>query len=67
MSRLADLGAWWGLIAAGVVHLGAILAGPTVNALKAIGRNMRYWLFKLVKSKEMKNLEGLYRRLVELF
>lgn len=67
MSRLADLGAWWGLIAAGVVHLGAILAGPTVNALKAIGRNMRYWLFKLVKSKEMKNLEGLYRKLVELF
>ena len=67
MSRLADLGAWWGLIAVGVVHLGAILAGPTVNALKAIGRNLRYWWLCAVKSRKMKALVESYRKLVASF
>ncbi|MBP5190760.1 MAG: 1-acyl-sn-glycerol-3-phosphate acyltransferase [Bacteroidales bacterium] len=67
MSRLIDLGVWWGLIAVAVVHLGAILAGPTVNALKAIGRNLRYWWLRIVRFREMKELEETYKKLTELF
>lgn len=67
MSQLADLGAWWGLIAVGLVHLGAILAGPTVNSLKAIWRNLRYWWLRIAKGRKMKALDELYGELVRSF
>lgn len=67
MSRLADIGAWWGVVAVALLHIEAILAGPTINALKAIGRNIRYWWLKIVKSKEMKSLDKSYKKLEELF
>ena len=67
MSRLADIGAWWGLIAVALLHIEAILAGPTVNALKAIGRNVRYWWLRMVKGRKMKSLADSYRKLVALF
>ena len=67
MSNLADIGAWWGLIAVALLHIEAILAGPTVNALKAIGRNMRYWWLRIVRCKKMKVLNDSYRKLVGSF
>ncbi len=67
MSNLADIGAWWGLIAVALLHIEAILAGPTVNALKAIGRNMRYWWLRIVRCKKMKALNDSYRKLVGSF
>ena len=67
MSNLADIGAWWGLIAVALLHIEAILAGPTINALKAIGRNLRYWWLRIVRCKRMKNLNESYKKLVASF
>lgn len=47
MSRLADIGAWWGLVALAVVHVGAWLAGPTITFLRDTLANCRYWLMWL--------------------
>ena len=60
MSNVADIGAWWGLIAVALIHLEAILAGPTVNALKAIGRNLRYWWLRIVKRKSLRTLQETF-------
>jgi hypothetical protein len=67
MSRIADIGAWWGLVAVVVVHFGALVTGPLTNALKAILSNVRYWWLRLVKGKKMKALGNQYRRLADLF
>ncbi len=67
MDKLAHLGAWWGLIAVALLHIEAIIAGPIVNALKAIGRNIRYWWLKLVKNGKMKSLADSYQKLVDSF
>lgn len=46
MSRLADIGAWWGLIALAWVPLGARLAAPTVCLLRDILDTLRNWLLR---------------------
>lgn len=66
MRNIADIGAWWGLVAVALVHVEAILAGPTVNALKAIGRNLRYWWLRIVKSKQIKSATELLNNLESL-
>jgi hypothetical protein len=60
MSNVADIGVWWGLIAVALINLEAILAGPTVNALKAIGRNLRYWWLRIVKRKSLRTLQETF-------
>ena len=52
MSQLADIGAWWGLVAAAVVHLGAMSSAYIVNGLKAVGNNLRYWWLRLTGKLE---------------
>lgn len=52
MSQLADIGAWWGLVAVAVVHIGAMLSATIVNVLKATGNNLRYWWLHLTKKLE---------------
>ena len=59
MSQLADIGSWWGLVAVGMVYLGATLSATIVNGLKDIGNNLKYWLLKLTNPQKMKNLENL--------
>lgn len=56
MSWLADIGAWWGLVAVGMVHLGALLSATIVNGLKAIGNNLRYWCLRMAMAKKMRRL-----------
>lgn len=51
MSRLADIGAWWGLVAVAWVFVGARLAAPTVCFLRSTADNCRYWLRRLVGSR----------------
>ena len=63
MSRVADIGAWWGLVAIAVVHIGAMLAGPVVNFLRDTLQNCRYWLLRLMHRKEMQELDKTYRSL----
>lgn len=67
MSQLLDIGAWWGVVAVGVVHLGAIFSGPIVNGLKSVGNNLRYWLLKLLKAKKMKKLQESFQELKKEF
>ncbi len=67
MSNLAPLGAWWGLVAVAVVHLGAILAGPVVNSLKAVGNNLRYWFLWMVRPSKMKALRETQKQLGEIY
>ncbi len=57
MAQLADIGAWWGLVAVAWVHIGAIVAAPVVNTLKAVLRNSRYWLLRLFKARQMRALQ----------
>lgn len=66
MSRLLDIGAWWGVVAVGLVHIEAILAGPTVNALKGIGRNLQYWLLRLFGGKKMSEMRSLLQKITVL-
>lgn len=47
MSLVADIGAWWGLVAVAIVHIGAWLAGPVINFLRDTLANCRYWLLRL--------------------
>lgn len=58
MSRLADIGPWWGLVVVGLVHLEAMAAASVVNGLKAVLRNSRYWLLRLFRPKAMRDLEA---------
>ena len=47
MSRLADIGVWWGLVTLAWVPVGARLAAPTVCFLRGICENCRYWFLSL--------------------
>ena len=47
MNRVADIGAWWGIVAVAWVHIGARLAAPTVNFLRDTLANCHYWLLRL--------------------
>lgn len=61
MSRLADIGAWWGLVAVAWVFIGAFLEGPVINALKAIGNNIKFWWLRLTRNRKMKELLKSYK------
>lgn len=54
----------WGLVAVGVVHLGAWLAGPVVNILRNIVLNCRYWLLRIVKHSSIRKLNETYADLI---
>lgn len=47
MARLADIGAWWGMVAVAWVHIGARLAAPVVCFLRDTLSNLRYWCLRL--------------------
>jgi hypothetical protein len=57
MSRLADLGAWWGVVPIALAHIGALLEASVVNLLKAIARNSHLWLLHLLRPKKIKALK----------
>lgn len=62
MSRLADIGAWWGLVAVAVVHLGAWVTGPVVCFLRDTLANCRYWLLRL--TGRLREADKAYRELL---
>lgn len=64
MSQLADIGAWWGLVAVVWVHIGARLAAPTVNFLRDTLANCRYWLLRLCG--KLRKADEAYRTLTAL-
>ena len=66
MSRLADLGGWWGLVAVAVVFVGAKVTGPVVVFLRSLWSNCHYWLLRLFRHKSMREIDSVYRRCTDL-
>lgn len=65
MSRLADLGAWWGLVAIATVFLCARITGPLTVFLRGIYSNCRYWLMRIFRRKSMQEIDQTYKSLLE--
>lgn len=64
MSRVADIGAWWGLVAVAWVHVGARLTAPVVNFLRNLLASSRYWLMRLTgKTSEA---DRIYRSILQM-
>lgn len=66
MAELADIGAWWGLVAVAVVYVGAICSATIVNGLKGIWNNARYWVLRLVKKESFTELHNSLDKLQDL-
>ena len=66
MSRLADIGAWWGLISVAMVPLEARMTAPAVCFLRDTFANCRYWLLRLVRHRDMRELNEYIRNLQQL-
>ena len=60
MGRLADIGAWWGLIAVVLLHLEAFVSGRIICFLRDIIDNGRYWLLRLFRRRSMKGINEAY-------
>lgn len=67
MSNMADIGAWWGLIAIATIHLEARIAGPAITFLRNILSNCQYWLMRLIKHSHMCAIRETYGTLVSSF
>ncbi len=63
MSRVADLGAWWGVIAVIVLHIEAYIAGPVISFLRDIIYNCQYWLLRLFRRSQMDEIDKVYEAL----
>lgn len=63
MGRLADIGAWWGVVAMAAVFLGARLAGPVDSFLRDMLANSRYWLLGMVG--KLREINKIYSSLSE--
>ena len=57
MSRLADIGAWWGLVALAIVFLVARITAPVVNFLRDTLANCHYWLLRLFRRRSMQAID----------
>ena len=66
MSRVADWGAWWGLVAVAVAHVGALATGSVVSFFRSAAANLRYWLLRAVRCRPMRAARATYRALVAL-
>lgn len=67
MNDLLAIGPLWGLVAVGVIYLGAISSASIVNGLKSTGNNLRYWLLKLLRHRKMKKLQEIFLELKDYF
>ena len=66
MSRLADIGAWWGLVAVAVVVVTAKITGPVVVFLRSLWGNCHYWLLRFFRHKSMREIDSVYRQCTDL-
>lgn len=60
MGRVADIGAWWGLVAVAVVVVGASIAGPMVSFLIDFGANCRYWMLRLLRRSSINGIDTTF-------
>ena len=67
MSRLADIGAWWGLVAVATVFVCARLAGPVTVFLRNVLYNSYYWLLRIFRHKAMGEIAKIHKTLIDKF
>ena len=66
MSRLVDLGAWWGLVAVAIVPLCARISAPLTVFLRNVYNSTRYWLLRLFRRQAMREIDKTYKELAAL-
>ena len=64
MNHVANIGGLWALVALTVIPFEIRLAAPTVNVLKAILRNLRFWWLKIVRQKKMSQLGKTFKEIL---
>ena len=57
MSRVADIGAWWGLVAVAAVFFVAAVTGPLVSLIRDVFANCRYWLLRLFRRHALREID----------
>lgn len=57
MGQVANIGAWWGLVAVAIVFIEARLAGPLTCFLRNTLSNCHYWLTRLFKHNAMQEID----------
>jgi len=63
MSTVADIGAWWGLIAVVLVHIEARLSAAVVCTGRLFYSNVRYGLLRLFKGRRVREMENCLREI----
>lgn len=58
MSEVADIGAWWGLVAVVVAHIGAIVSGPAFTFLRRTAGSLHYWLLRMIRPGAMRDIKA---------
>jgi hypothetical protein len=55
---VADIGAWWGLVAVVVAHIGAIVSGPAFTFLRRTAGSLHYWLLRMIRPGAMRDIKA---------
>ncbi len=58
MSEVADIGAWWGLVAVVVAHIEAIVSGPAFTFLRRTAGSLHYWLLRMIRPGAMRDIKA---------
>lgn len=67
MSQVADIGAWWGLVAVVIALVMAAITGPVTYFLRNILTYSHYWLTRLFRRTNMREIGKTYNALVGYF
>lgn len=64
MSHVADLGAWWGLVAVALAFVCARMTGPVTVFLRDVLSNFRYFVLRLFRRDTMQEIKKIYENLI---
>lgn len=67
MSQVTDIGAWWGLVAVVIALVMAAITGPVTYFLRNILTYSHYWLTRLFRRTNMREIDKTYNALVGYF
>ena len=67
MSQVADIGAWWGLVAIVIALVMAAITGPVTYFLRNILTYSHYWLTRLFRRTNKREIDKTYNALVGYF
>lgn len=66
MAQIADIGAWWGLVALAAVFAMAALAGPLAGLFFSLMASCRYYLLRLTRPRSMKAIDATLASIISL-